>query len=58
MFPTGRRETLGKGTNVKAFTKMQRVISGWVAGAAVLFGSMNALGVSSITGTTRMIPTA
>ena len=41
-----------------AFTKMQRVISGSVAEAAVLIGSMNALGVSSITGTTLMIPTA
>ena len=42
----------------KAFTKMRRVFCGWVAGAAVLFGSMNAPGASSITGTTLMIPTA
>ena len=27
-----------------AFTKMHAVISGWAAGAAVLIGSMNALG--------------
>ena len=52
-----RRRSVRAPTSI-AFTKMQRVISGWVAEAAVLFGSMNALGDSSITGTTLMIPTA
>ena len=55
----GDKNTLGSRQRTSiAFTKMRRVISGWVAGAAVLFGSMNALGGSSITGTTLMIPTA
>ena len=47
-----------KAVRLIAFTKMQRVISGWLARTAVLTGSMNAPGVSSITGTTLMIPTA
>ena len=58
-FPSRATRNLSvKARTSTAFTEMQRVISGWAAGAAVLFGSMNALGVSSITGTTLMIPTA
>jgi hypothetical protein len=40
------------------FIKMQPVISGSLVEAPVLTGSMNALGVSSITGTRLMIRTA
>jgi hypothetical protein len=40
------------------FTKMRLVIYGSVAAAAVLFDSMNALGVSSIIATTLMTPAA
>ncbi len=54
----GHGNTLGKGANVNSLYKDAAVIFGWVAGAAVLIGWMNALVASSITGTTLMIPTA
>ena len=55
---SGDKNALGKGTNVNSIYRDAAVISGSVAGVAVLIGSMNALGSSNITGTTLMIPTA
>src|SRR5580704_6830037 len=52
------RMPLRKVLTLIAFIKMRAAICGWVAGAAVLTGSINELGSLNTTGTTLMIPTA
>jgi len=59
MFPAEKTKTpSAEAEMLIVFTKIHAVISGWVAGRGVLTGSMNALDVSSITGTILMIRTA
>ena len=47
-----------KAVILMAFTETHRVISGWVAGAALWTGSMNEAGSSNTTNTSPMIPIA